>query len=86
MSAQVLADATAALALWRGDPGSDLGETPLASELERAAGSLKSELLLLRARSHRAEGDTSAALADLDPLIAASPRLRRHRPYVRCGA
>ena len=66
-------DATAALALWRGDPGSDLGETPLASELERAAGSLKSELLLLRARSHRAEGDTSAALADLDPLIAASP-------------
>ncbi len=66
-------DATAALGLWRGDPGSELGATPLASELARAAASLKSELLLLRARSHRVEGDTSAALADLDPLLAASP-------------
>nr|WP_193571269.1 BTAD domain-containing putative transcriptional regulator [Diaminobutyricibacter tongyongensis] len=66
-------DASAALALWRGDPGAELGSTPLASELERVAGSLRSELLLIRARSHRAEGDTSAALADLDPLLAASP-------------
>jgi predicted ATPase/DNA-binding SARP family transcriptional activator len=66
-------DAVAALALWRGDPGADLGETPLASELHRAAGSVHSELLLLAARSHRAAGDTSAALADLAPLLAASP-------------
>ena len=66
-------DATAALALWRGDPGAELGDTPLASELERAAGAVRSELLQLRARSHREEGDNAAALADLDPLIAASP-------------
>ena len=66
-------DATAALALWRGSPGAELGQTPLASELERAAGSLKTELLLLRARAHRAEGDTSAALSDLGPLLAAAP-------------
>ncbi|HEY2556174.1 MAG TPA: BTAD domain-containing putative transcriptional regulator [Diaminobutyricibacter sp.] len=66
-------DATAALALWRGEPGAELGPTPLASELERAARSLRSDLLHLRARSRRAQGDTAAALADLDPLLAASP-------------
>ena len=72
-AARAANDASAALALWRGEPGAELGETPLASELVRAAGSLRSELLLLRARCHRAEGDTSAALADLGPLLAASP-------------
>lgn len=66
-------DATAALALWRGEPGSELGGSPLASELARTARGLQSELRLLRARSRRALGDVVAALADLEPLVEESP-------------
>lgn len=66
-------EASTALALWRGDPGTGLGDAPLADELARTAASLRDELLLVRSRSRRAAGDPGAALADLDVLLQAHP-------------
>lgn len=71
--ATALDEAGHALALWRGEPGGELGSTPLADELGRAAAGLRDELHLLRARSRRLLGDPVAALRDLEPLIAAAP-------------
>jgi predicted ATPase/DNA-binding SARP family transcriptional activator len=66
-------NASCALALWRGEPGIELGSTPLAGELGRAASALRDELLLIRARSRRMLGDPSAALRDLESLTAVAP-------------
>lgn len=66
-------EATAALALWRGEPGAELGGTPLAGELLRTAAALRDELLLVRARARRAAGDQTGALSDLLPLIEQRP-------------
>lgn len=78
------------LALWRGEPGRELGGSPLASELAATAAALRSELLLLRARAHRATGDATAALADLQPLVAENPlnetlQLERMRALAAAG-
>lgn len=72
-AADAVREATSGLALWRGEPGLELGETHLAAELARTADHLRSELLQVRARAARAAGDPAAALADLQPLLQAHP-------------
>ena len=67
------ADATSGLALWRGEPGAELGGTPLAQELRHTADALRDDLLVLRARARRAAGDPSGALTDLQPLLDRRP-------------
>ncbi len=83
-------ESTAALALWRGEPGAELGGTPLAAELCRTASALRDDLLLVRARANRRRGDATAALADLEPLLAARPldealQLERMRALAEAG-
>ncbi|MDN4595556.1 ATP-binding protein [Leifsonia virtsii] len=68
-----VAQATAALALWRGEPGAELGGSPLADELRQTADALHDDLLLLRARARLATGDHTGALDDLQPLLARRP-------------
>ncbi|WP_170061975.1 ATP-binding protein [Compostimonas suwonensis] len=53
--------ASTALALWRGEPGADLGHEELASELADAAHALRCELTLVRAEALLAAGDARAA-------------------------
>jgi predicted ATPase/DNA-binding SARP family transcriptional activator/tetratricopeptide (TPR) repeat protein len=65
--------ATTALGLWRGEPAVELGETPLASELLRRAGSLSDQLHRLRGESRIELGDLDGAASDIDPLSAAAP-------------
>lgn len=72
-AATIAAETRAALALWRGEPGVELGATPLADELGRTAAALHDELLLLRARASRLLGDPEAALEDLRRLADATP-------------
>lgn len=84
------AEATTALALWRGEPGAELGGTPLADELLRTADALRDELLLVRARALRAAGDPLGALADLHPLLERRPldetlRLEQVRSLAAAG-
>ncbi|MFK3669975.1 ATP-binding protein [Leifsonia aquatica] len=66
-------EATAALELWRGDPGAELGDVPLADDLARTAAALRDELLLVRSRARRAAADHDAALDDLAALLQAHP-------------
>lgn len=70
---EAVEQATIALALWRGEPGAELGGTPLADELRRTADGLHDDLLLLRARARLAAGDHAGALADLQPLLGRRP-------------
>lgn len=72
-AATIAAEAAAALALWRGEPGVELGGTPLADALGRTAAELHDELLLLRARAARLLGDPGSALDDLRRLTEAAP-------------
>ncbi|WP_089876669.1 MULTISPECIES: ATP-binding protein [unclassified Leifsonia] len=72
-TASAIAETTRALRLWRGEPGAELGSSPLADELQRTAASLRDELLLLRARARRAAGDPTSALDDLRPLLESRP-------------
>lgn len=76
--ARVRDAASAALGLWRSDPGTDLGETELAARLADTASELRGELLRSRASAHVELAGTDAALADaaladLGPLLAAQP-------------
>lgn len=66
--------AAAALALWRGEPGADLEDGPVAVELRATAAALRDDLVLLRREAAEAAGDpatvallAAAALAT-DPL------------------
>lgn len=68
-----VAETTAALALWRGEPGAELGGTALADELRQTAEALRDDLLLVRSRARLAAGDHAGALADLQPLLARRP-------------
>lgn len=72
-TASAVSETTRALRLWRGEPGAELGSTPLADELHRIAAALRDDLLLLRARAHRAGGDPDSALDDLRPLLESRP-------------
>ncbi|MFF1572932.1 BTAD domain-containing putative transcriptional regulator [Leifsonia sp. NPDC058292] len=62
-----------ALALWRGEPGTELASGPLAEELGRTTAALRKELLLLGARASRLSGDPASAVAALDALAQAEP-------------
>ncbi len=66
-------EASAGLALWRGEPGAELGGTPLADALNRTAAALYDDLLLARARARRAGGHPADALSDLQPLLERRP-------------
>ncbi|GAA2066779.1 BTAD domain-containing putative transcriptional regulator [Leifsonia soli] len=72
-TASAIAEASRALALWRGEPGAELGGTPLADALQRTASALRDDLLLVRARAHRSGGDPASALDDLRPLLESRP-------------
>jgi predicted ATPase/DNA-binding SARP family transcriptional activator len=67
------AEASAGLALWRGEPGVDLGDTELAERLAAVAAELHRSLTLVRARARVETGDAFGALADLAPLAEATP-------------
>ncbi|BDZ38572.1 AfsR/SARP family transcriptional regulator [Microbacterium suwonense] len=70
---QALGATEAALALWRGEPGADLGQAPIADELAQAAAAIRERLSLLRARALTAEGRTTEAVTALVELAAAHP-------------
>lgn len=58
--------ASDALALWRGDPGADLGGTEPADELSAHAAGRRSALLRVRAFCRLGGGDPAGCLDDLD--------------------
>ncbi|SIO23311.1 AfsR/SARP family transcriptional regulator [Agromyces cerinus] len=70
------ADAAAldgALALWRGEPGTDLGGAPIAELLAERSTAVRSALLERRATLRSADGDHHGAAADLQLLLDAAP-------------
>lgn len=68
-----LAALDAALALWRGEPAHDLGDTPIADELGERAARLRLRLLRRRADARAATGDHAGAAADLELAAGADP-------------
>jgi predicted ATPase/DNA-binding SARP family transcriptional activator len=62
-----------ALALWRGEPGADLGGAPVAGALADAAATLRAALATDRAHALVALGRASEAADALSPLAAAHP-------------
>lgn len=79
-----------ALALWRGEPGGDLGDTELAGRLADLAAELFSDLTVLHARAMLGGGDGIGALDDLAAVAEADPlneeiELLRLRAMVACG-
>jgi predicted ATPase/DNA-binding SARP family transcriptional activator len=70
---RALAEASAALELWRGEPGADLGETDLAERLASSAARVRRDLLVLRSRARLELHDIAGALAELAPLAEAAP-------------
>ncbi|MHA7985909.1 ATP-binding protein [Rathayibacter sp. CAU 1779] len=84
------AEASAGLALWRGEPGTDLPDGDLARRLAIAAADVRRSLVLLRADARIVTGDGLGALADLDPYSEAAPldediELRRLRAFAAIG-
>lgn len=65
--------ATDALALWRGEPGADLGEGELAERLASSAGALHDDLQSCRVRACLDLGRTDAALVGAQQLADAHP-------------
>jgi predicted ATPase/DNA-binding SARP family transcriptional activator len=65
--------ASAGLALWRGEPGADLGDLELADRLAATAARLNDDLTRGRAAARVELGDHLGALADIEQLLAASP-------------
>ncbi|QDZ14531.1 ATP-binding protein [Humibacter ginsenosidimutans] len=83
-------EASAGLALWRGEPGADLVPGDLARRLAAAAADLRRSLALLRADARIAAGDGTGALSDLEPFTEAAPldedlELRRLRAHAVTG-
>ncbi|WP_394552732.1 BTAD domain-containing putative transcriptional regulator [Agromyces sp. MMS24-JH15] len=74
-----------ALALWRGEPGLDLGASPAGAALADAAAALRLGLRELRARCLLDAGDPEAAIAELEPLAAGHP-LDEHLQHTRLRA
>ncbi|ANJ26445.1 BTAD domain-containing putative transcriptional regulator [Agromyces aureus] len=62
-----------ALALWRGEPGTDLGDAPIAEALAERAAAARSALLEHRARVRAESGDHAGAAADLEVLLGMHP-------------
>ncbi|MFK3678186.1 ATP-binding protein [Microbacterium sp. NPDC090218] len=62
-----------ALALWRGEPGADLGGAPVTADLAEAATSLRERLEDIRARTLVAVGRPEEAIAFLRSRVEAHP-------------
>ncbi|MFF2372588.1 BTAD domain-containing putative transcriptional regulator [Agromyces sp. NPDC058110] len=76
VSTDASADASAidaALSLWRGEPGADLGDAPVGAALAERAASARSALLDRRARLRAESGDHAGAAADLGLLLEMHP-------------
>ncbi|GAA1947293.1 ATP-binding protein [Agromyces allii] len=80
LAAELATDASAdplaldhALALWRGEPGTDLGDAPIAEALAERAAATRSALLEHRARLRAEDGDHAGAAADLGVLLGMHP-------------
>ncbi|SFR73386.1 Predicted ATPase [Agromyces sp. CF514] len=80
LATELSTDATAgpddldhALALWRGEPGTDLGDAPVADALAERAAAARSALLERRARVRAANGDHAGAADDLGVLQVMHP-------------
>ncbi|MEO7124360.1 MAG: BTAD domain-containing putative transcriptional regulator [Lacisediminihabitans sp.] len=63
---------SAALALWRAEPGTELAEAPSA-ELSARAATLRSELQRIRVESRLHLGQSAEVIAELEALTAAAP-------------
>jgi predicted ATPase/DNA-binding SARP family transcriptional activator len=61
------------LDLWSGEPGSDLGESPLALQLADAAATLHFDLQSTRATARVELHDNAGALSDLESLVSRAP-------------
>jgi predicted ATPase/DNA-binding SARP family transcriptional activator len=75
---EALRAADAALALWRGEPGTDAEPAPAAEALSRGSMQLREDLLACRAACLRQLGDAAGAAAILEKLVASHP-LDEHR-------
>ncbi|MET0974257.1 MAG: BTAD domain-containing putative transcriptional regulator [Leifsonia sp.] len=62
-----------AIALWRGEPGTDLPDSPARAQLSADSAAARAALLELRARTRIEAGDAEGALSDLESLVAAQP-------------
>ena len=62
-----------ALALWRGEVGTDLGHAPIAADLIEVAAALRGELDDLRGRTLIALGRAEEAIGSLRALVTAQP-------------
>lgn len=71
--ADALATLESALALWRGEPGADLGDAPVRTAVEEDAAALREQLLLRRARLLMEAGEPGRAADDLAALASARP-------------
>lgn len=71
--AAALAELDCALALWRGEPGVDQGDSPVQEELRVQADALRLDLIAERARRGAEAGDVVRAAADLGQLVEARP-------------
>ena len=71
--AAALAELDCALALWRGEPGADQGDSPVQEELRVQADALRLDLIAERARRGAEAGDVVRAAADLGQLVEARP-------------
>ena len=65
--------AAQALALWRGEPGADLGTSPVGAELARTAASLRARLDAALAAALTAQGRDEQAVGIYAALAAANP-------------
>ncbi|BDZ44741.1 ATP-binding protein [Naasia aerilata] len=70
---EVAARCSAALALWRGAPGGDLGDAPVAEDLAETAQHVAVGLRRVRAEACIEAGDPASALADLAILAELLP-------------
>ncbi|MWB98977.1 BTAD domain-containing putative transcriptional regulator, partial [Agromyces seonyuensis] len=68
-----LAGLDAADALWRGEPGLDLGDAPVAETLRARAAAARRRLRAVRVRRLIALGEHTAAVDELDGVLAADP-------------
>ncbi|MFC9559815.1 ATP-binding protein [Agromyces sp. NPDC056965] len=76
---EALAAVEDALALWRGEPGADLGDAPIGAELAGSAAAINDELHEVRARARLATGDPGGAADDAGRLATTHPLNERRQ-------
>ena len=62
-----------ALALWRGEPGADLADSPIRDDLDDTAAAARDSLIGLRPRLLMAAGEARQAVEELARLVGARP-------------